>query len=221
MLVAENIRKRFGRNLVLRSVSFSLHPGELVILRGDNGSGKSTLLSCLASVLRPDEGVVKIFGSSKFHAEQLRLMGYASQWPMLYAELTVRENLEMFGVAYGLVDVKGRVCEVLEEFSLGEFKDTRVRYCSQGVMQRVSLAKSILHHPKLLLLDEPFSHLDRSSSDRLEAFIREQVSANVGVLLSSHHERFQNGEKFVRTVELSNGVLQKYSEEVCMQGRTL
>src|SRR5919108_5865312 len=156
LLTLENVSKLFGRFAALRHFSASVEPGRLYAIFGENGAGKSTLLRIVAGLARPTSGKLR------FASEPPRL-GYMSHASMLYDELSAMENLRYFGSLYGL-HTQVHLQIAMDSVGLDPRLERRVGDYSQGMRQRLSLARAVLHDPELLLLDEPFSNLDPDSA---------------------------------------------------------
>ncbi len=176
------LTRRFGKREALGGVSLNIEPGERIALLGPNGSGKSTLLRILATLLRPTGGQAEIAGHNveQEPAAVRRRLGTVFQSPSLDLKLSVRENLDLQGHLYGLRGalLAERVAEMLERFSLSARAKDRVETLSGGMKRRVELAKTLLHHPDFLLLDEPSTGLDPAA--RMEFW---------NTLLALHAER--------------------------------
>lgn len=157
MIKVRGLSKRFGRRSVLKDINFELNSGKVAIL-GYNGAGKSTLAKIIAGILRPTEGEVRVFGKDPSTSPDVRKrIGIATHNPMLYGELTVRENLKFYAKIYGK---QRKIEELAERFGFSDYLDTKVNELSRGYLQRVSLAKAIINDPDLLILDEITSGLD-------------------------------------------------------------
>ena len=157
-----SLRRDYNERPVLRDVSLELAAGQTLAVIGPNGAGKSTLLRILATLLRPTSGEVEVLGAEvPRHAWKARgRIGYLAHEPLLYRELTVRENLE-FNARLQRVDRPGeRIATLLESAGLARRGDELVRNLSAGMLQRTAICRALLHEPELLLLDEPRSHLD-------------------------------------------------------------
>jgi len=175
VVAVSNVIKQFGRFAALRGVSAEFSSGKLYGILGDNGAGKTTLLRTLAGLTRPTSGRVTVLGAQKFH-DVCHQVGYMAHPSLLYDEMSGRENLEYFARLYGITD--GSHCaEAIRAVGLDPGLTRPVGQYSQGMRQRMSLARALLNDPKILLLDEPFSNVDsHSAADmvRLLANIRDQ-----------------------------------------------
>ena len=162
VIVLENLVKFFGRFAALRGVSASFAPGKLYVIVGDNGAGKSTLLRVIAGLMQPSQGSVTLLGA-KAAREVAHRIGYMGHAPLLYDELDGMENLRYFAGLYNLHD--DAMCrEAMLRVGLDPQLERRVGQFSQGMRQRLSLARAVLHDPELILLDEPFSNVDIHSA---------------------------------------------------------
>ena len=187
-LTIDDVSRDYGRRRALSHVSLTLQPGQLVALLGPNGAGKSTLLGVLATLIRPSTGSIH-YGdhSDKEATAGLRAqIGFLSHDLQLYAELTARENLELFAGLYGLEDPASRATEALDRSGLGSRADDVVDGYSRGMCQRLALERSLIHDPRLVLLDEPFTGLDETSAQRLTDRLRWLKDAQRIVLLATH-----------------------------------
>jgi heme ABC exporter ATP-binding subunit CcmA len=183
----ENVSRMFGRFPALRKISISFNSGRCYVLLGENGAGKSTLLRILAGLLEPSLGSARILSDGKPDkiANQRARIGYMSHAPMLYDELTAKENLRYFAGLY-------RTCscltpaEALLAVGLDPTLTRPVGQFSQGMRQRTSLARVLLPQPNLLLLDEPFSNMDAASAGKMVALLGQLRAANRTVVLTTH-----------------------------------
>ena len=178
-----NLIKQFGRFAALRGVTAEFAAGKLYAILGDNGAGKTTLLRTLAGLNHPSSGSVTILGTTRLH-DICREVGYMAHPSLLYDEMSGMENLAYFARLYGLGDGVAdrktggdRTADVIRAVGLDPDLTRPVGQYSQGMRQRMSLARALLNDPKILLLDEPFSNVDlRSARDmvRLLAGLRDQ-----------------------------------------------
>ena len=162
VISVSNLIKQFGRFAALRGVSADFAGGKLYAILGDNGAGKTTLLRTLAGLNQPSSGQVTILGASKFH-DVCQQVGYMAHPSLLYDEMSGMENLAYFARLYGIAD-GSRCAEVIRAVGLDPELTRPVGQYSQGMRQRMSLARALLHDPKILLLDEPFSNVDIHSA---------------------------------------------------------
>lgn len=168
-VVLENLVKFFGRFAALRDVSASFTPARLYVILGDNGAGKSTLLRVISGLAQPSQGRFTLLGSNSLRAVAHRV-GYMGHAPMLYDELSGMENLRYFAGLYGLSG--DEVCrQAMQTVGLDPDLSRRIGQYSQGMRQRLSLARAVLHDPELILLDEPFSNVDVHSAREMAAVL--------------------------------------------------
>ena len=181
---ARRLTKRFGRSTALREIDFELEAGRCHVLFGRNGAGKSTLLLIAATLLRPSSGEI-FFGGDRYEDlgdEVRRRIGLVSHQSFLYPDLTVHENLEFYARLYGS---SASASEALVWADLDLRRDSPVRSLSRGMLQRLSVARALLHRPKLLLLDEPYTGLDALSSERLSTRVSD-AKGETSILLTTH-----------------------------------
>ena len=188
MLKAVNLTKTFGSRKVLRGLSISIEPGEIVSLIGVNGAGKTTLLRILSDLTRAEIGQVLFNNtpSRRDPAGYRRQIGVVLHAPMLYGNLSARENLMFFSRLYQLPDAVERIDELLEVVNLRSRANDLVRSFSRGMQQRLSIARALLHDPACLLLDEPYTGLDQDSSHVFETIILRAAEDKKMVLLATH-----------------------------------
>jgi heme exporter protein A len=167
----DGLTRRYGDRVALDRVSFSVREGSTLAVFGPNGAGKTTLLKVLSTLLRPHEGSVNVLGCSlPDEAWKLRgQIGYLGHEPTLYRSLTARENLRFAARLHGVGDE--RVDDLLAAVGLSRRGDDRVEEFTRGMKQRVAAARSVLHSPRLLLLDEPWSAVDPHAVGLLEPLI--------------------------------------------------
>jgi ABC-type multidrug transport system ATPase subunit len=175
VITVSNLIKQFGRFAALRGVTAEFSGGKLYAILGDNGAGKTTLLRTLAGLNQPSSGTFAILGSSRFR-DICQQVGYMAHPSLLYDEMSGMENLEYFARLYGITS-RTRCAEVIRAVGLDPELARPVGQYSQGMRQRMSLARALLNDPKILLLDEPFSNVDLHSATemvRLLAGIRDR-----------------------------------------------
>jgi heme exporter protein A len=163
--------RAYGERVALRDVSVSVDTGQTLVVFGPNGAGKSTLLRVLATLLRPHAGSARVLGCelpAQAWSARGRL-GFLGHDPLLYADLTARENLRYFARLYGVDE--SRVDESLARVELTRRGDEPVRTLSRGMVQRIAACRAVLHEPELLLLDEPRANLDPAASQLLEPLL--------------------------------------------------
>ena len=208
MLVATDLSKYYGLRPVLRHVSLAVTQGEFVAILGPNGAGKTTLLRVLATLVRPDGGKLSIGGADVLqHPQQARAqIGMVSHQPLVYPDLTAFENLTFYARMYGVgrKDEQALVTGVLDRVDLLRRAQEPVRTFSRGMLQRLAIGRAILHDPALLLLDEPYTGLDQTSANRLNALLRELAVAGRAVVMTTH-EYNRGLEGVTRAVYLKAG----------------
>lgn len=191
MLTARGLTRDFGARHALRDVSLEVAAGETVALLGANGAGKSTLLGILAGILRPTAGNATVAGLQVPGDETRlgRVVGFVPQGESLYPELTVRENLMFFGRAHGVArrDATERIGQLSRDLGLDDRLGDRAGALSGGLRQRATIAASLMHDPKVLLLDEPAAGLDLLARERLGATLRALRGRERAILVSTHH----------------------------------
>jgi heme exporter protein A len=199
LLEATSLERRFGAARALRGVSLSVRAGECHLIAGPNGAGKSTLLRLLAGLARPSAGSVLLEGQllagrpprsgvpvPAAEPTLRRHLGLLSHQSQLYDDLTAGENLAFAARLHGLDDPEGRARGGLAAVGLAERVDTPVRKLSRGMIQRVAFARAILHEPRLILLDEPFTGMDPVSSDAVRERLGGLIRSGCALVLVTH-----------------------------------
>lgn len=174
-LAARGLTRRFGYRVVVRDVTLSVAAGETVLLVGHNGAGKTTLIRLLAGLLKPTKGGVEHSGT----------LGMVAHHSMLYDALTARENLEFYARLHG-VEVCDRIDGLLERMGLAPHGDRRVATFSRGMVQRLAIARALLHEPTALLLDEPLTGLDEAASVIVRDVLRDLRERGCAVIVATH-----------------------------------
>jgi len=189
LLEAGGLQRSFGRVRILRGLDLTIREGEALAVVGPNGAGKTTLLRILAGLMRPTAGQIRVLGQplEQGSAQTRSAIGLLSHQTLLYDDLTLLENLTFAARLYG-VDRPRQVAEAaLAQAGLGDRADELPRRLSRGLLQRAAIARALLHRPKVLLLDEPFTSLDAAAADRLRADLRIRLAEGLGVVLVTHH----------------------------------
>jgi heme exporter protein A len=181
--------KSFGHQMALRGVNLDVNEGEFLALFGPNGAGKTTLMRTVCSLARPTSGTVRVHGEDlgKSATSLRRHVGFISHNSLLYADLTPDENLLFFARMYELDKAQSRIDAVLEQVGLKARRRDPVRTFSRGMVQRLAIARAILHDPALMLLDEPYTGLDLQAADMLRRILQELAAAGRTVILTTHN----------------------------------
>jgi ABC-2 type transport system ATP-binding protein len=191
ILDVRGLGRRFGDFDAVRDVTFQVPAGEIFGYLGANGAGKSTTIRMLCGLLAPTTGTASVLGHDVVRAPEAvkRGIGYMSQRFSLYPDLTVAENLDFFGGAYGLSGraLRGRIDAVVDEAGLAPVRDRLTAALPGGIQQRVALANALLHDPRLLFLDEPTAGVDPAARREFLAIVRRRVRAGATVFLTTHY----------------------------------
>ena len=192
IIEVKNITKRFNDKLVLDNISYEVEQGEIFGFIGPNGAGKSTLINIMTSLLTPDSGTITICGYDilKDPIKAKACIGYVPQDLALMEELNAYDNLEFFGALYGLKGkvLKERISEALKVTGLEENRKQKVKKFSGGMKRRLNLAVAILHHPKVLILDEPTVGVDPQSRNHIFSFVKNICKEwGTTVIYTSHY----------------------------------
>lgn len=191
VMSAVGLGKRFGELEAVRDVSFEIGPGETYGLLGPNGAGKTTSISIIAGLLEPDAGIVTVKGQriTTRSTDPKRAVGLVPQDLAIYPDLTARENLRFFGRLYGMetVELRRRVSEVLEVIGLAERANDRAKEYSGGMKRRLNIGIGLLHHPDLLILDEPTVGVDPQSRNAILESVEHLSTEGMAVLYTTHY----------------------------------
>jgi len=190
VLEVEGLAKRYGDVLALRDLTVKVDQGECLVLLGRNGAGKTTALRCMAGVLLPSAGMVRVDGidAADDPAGVRALVGLMPEVPGLYERMSARAYLDHFGAIYDLSpELRGRrIDELLELFELSDAGDRWLGTYSKGMRQKVALIRATLHHPRLMLADEPTSALDPDSARRAWIYLKDLQKEGCALVICTH-----------------------------------
>ena len=178
MIRATGLEKRYGPKRVLRGLDFELERGGFLVVTGPNGAGKTTLLRLCAGLAIPTGGTLEV-------EPERGGIGFLGHEPLVYRELTVLENLDLYGRLYHVLERRERIGMLLERFGLWDSRGVRASALSRGQLQRLALCRSLLHRPELLILDEPFAGLDAEGSELLDRELA-GMRARRTILVATH-----------------------------------
>jgi ABC-type multidrug transport system ATPase subunit len=188
IVIADGVIKQFGRFAALRGVSADFAPGRLYVILGDNGAGKTTLLRTIAGLAQPTRGTISVLDSKEIKTVRAQI-GYMAHPSLLYDEMSGMENLRYFAGLYGMSDDRSanrRCREVISSVKLDPELPRPVGQYSQGMRQRMSLARALLNDPQLLLLDEPFSNVDSRSAQEMAGLLAQMRDRGKTLLVVTH-----------------------------------
>jgi heme exporter protein A len=205
MIQVQGLAKAFGRHIVLRDVNIDLPRGKRLAIVGPNGAGKTTLFRILATLSKPTKGTVRVAGLDlATDAEDARRqIGYLSHQPLLYDYLTGQENLEFFGRMYDVPNLNRRITDVLDHVGMNTRRNDLVRTYSRGMRQRLAIARSLLHNPAILLLDEPYTGLDQQAEEMLDALLVGGSDTPRTIMLTTHN--LEQGLRLSDSIAILNG----------------
>jgi len=187
---AHNLTKFYGEYCAVNNVNFTVPRGSTVGLLGSNGAGKTTTIAMIMGLVTPTSGRVSVLGQDMFSKGHrvLKKMNFQSPYVAMPAQLTIRENLNVFGRLYGVKELKSRIDTLVDEFDLSELLNLQTGSLSAGQKTRVSLAKALINNPEVLLLDEPTASLDPDRAQWVRQLLRDyQKKHQATILLSSHN----------------------------------
>ncbi len=191
IVIVTDLVKQFGRFAALRGVSAEFVPGRLYAILGDNGAGKTTLLRALAGLMRPTRGSISVLGTTDLRSV-CGQVGYMAHPSLLYDEMSGMENLRYFAQLYGISD-QARCASVISAVKLDPTLARPVGQYSQGMRQRMSLARALLNDPKILLLDEPFSNVDVRSAREMVGLLTHLRAAGKTLFVVTHQAALLEG----------------------------
>lgn len=206
-LSVKDLCKSYGSKIAVDKVSFEVSQNEIVGLLGPNGAGKTTTINMILGVLEPDAGTIAIEGYdiARQRPKALERTNFAAVYAPLPGNLTVHQNLRIFGLLYGVKNLSARIPALLREFNLDAFRNTKCGVLSSGEQTRVCLAKAMLNSPHLLLLDEPTASLDPSVAKDIRARIREFAAKGTAGVLWTSHNMYEVEEVCDRVLFISSG----------------
>ncbi len=209
IIEVNGLTRSFGKIVALECIDLNLREGEFLTVFGPNGAGKTTLIGVLSTLVKPTSGKILFFGKSvKDDSNHLRRsIGVIEHQPLLYNRLTALENLKFYGRMYGIDPLEERIEEVLEEVHLLERANDISGTFSRGMLQRLSIARAMLHQPLVYLLDEPYSGLDQHSGDRLRDMLAKLKSQGKTILMTTHNME-RGFELSDRNVIMVNGKIE-------------
>lgn len=207
VLSVQSLSKTYADIRAVDDVSFSVARGEIVGLLGPNGAGKTTTINMILSVLAPTSGNIVIDGHdvTKQRSQALSRTNFAAVYAPLPGNLTVLQNLRVFGLLYSVKNLKERIAELITLFNLEHLKNTKCGVLSSGEQTRVCLAKALLNKPSLLLLDEPTASLDPATAQDIRATIRRIADQNNCGILWTSHNMYEVEQVCDRVLFLSKG----------------
>ncbi len=209
ILSVKNLSKNYRKIEAVKDISFAVEAGEIVGLLGPNGAGKTTIISMILGILEPDGGSIEIMGRSMGKeadkiASDLNFSAIYTQVPL---NLSVMQNLKIFGLLYGTPGLSKKIQSLLEEFDLKRFSKTKAGLLSSGELSRLNLAKALINEPKLLLLDEPTASLDPSVAGDVREKIRSYVDRTGAAVVWTSHNMTEIEKMCTKVLVLSGGRL--------------
>lgn len=186
MIKVERVTKRFGDNIALNQISFSINEGEIFGFLGPSGSGKTTMINILTGQLQANSGKTELLGkdSQKLLPSDFEELGLVGDTSGYYEKLSLYNNLLLFARLYGIS--KSRIEEILKQVGLYDSKDTPAEKLSTGMRQRMLLARALINYPKVLFLDEPTSGLDPTTSKKIHKLLQELKERGTTIFLTTH-----------------------------------
>ena len=188
MIEVSRLWKSYGPVDALRGIDLKIEKGEFLTVFGPNGAGKSTLLKILSTIIRPTSGKVNTDGIdiSSANEDARRRIGVISHKAFLYGNLSAKENLLFFGRLYDLPDLEKRIDELLTEVGLAHRANDMVRTFSRGMLQRLTIARAIIHNPAIILLDEPYTGLDQHAARMLTNLLKKLHTEDKTIVMTTH-----------------------------------
>jgi ABC-2 type transport system ATP-binding protein len=202
-----DLRKQYGNTLAVDGISFDVRRNEIVGLLGPNGAGKTTTINMILGVLEPSSGAIFIEGINiaTHRTKALERTNFAAVYAPLPGNLTVYQNLRIFGLIYGVKHLSKRIEELIRDFELERFRHVKCGVLSSGEQTRVGLAKAMVNRPQLLLLDEPTASLDPATARDIRIKIRDFALQGTGGVLWTSHNMYEVEDVCDRVLFLSHG----------------
>src|SRR5437588_12965792 len=207
VLAVENLSKKYGELMAWDGISFEVVRGEIVGLLGPNGAGKTTTINMVLGVLEPTAGSIRIedIDVARQRSKALDRTNFAAVYAPLPGNLTVYQNLRVFGLIYGVKNLPERIESLLKEFELERFRNTKAGVLSSGEQTRLCLAKAMLNKPHLLLLDEPTASLDPATAAEIRTVIRDFAACGSSGVLWTSHNMYEVEDVCHRVLFMSRG----------------
>jgi len=207
VLSVDRLRRLYGDTVAVDGVSFEVGQGEIVGLLGPNGAGKTTTINMILGVLEATSGTIRIEGAdiATSRSRALERTNFAAVYAPLPGNLTVYQNLRVFGLMYGVKGIPERIDSLLDQFDIKKLRHVKCGVLSSGEQTRVCLAKAMLNRPNLLLLDEPTASLDPSAARDIRTQVREYVSRDKAGALWTTHNMYEVADVCDRVLFLSRG----------------
>jgi ABC-2 type transport system ATP-binding protein len=207
VLMVDRLCKSYGATTAVNGVSFSVGHSEIVGLVGPNGAGKTTIINMILGVLEPTSGTVVVDGLNigANRSRALQRTNFAAVYAPLPGNLTVYQNLHVFGLIYGVRGLAERIDTLLEQYELERFRNVKCGLLSSGEQTRVGLAKAMLNRPRLLLLDEPTASLDPAAARDIRMRIHEFAALDSAAILWTSHNMYEVEKVCGRVLFLSRG----------------
>ena len=190
MIEVKNLQKKFETIEAVKKIDFNIKKNQTIALLGPNGCGKTTTIGMLLGLITPSSGQIFINESELNYKDHqfLNIMNFASPYVELPKKLTVLENLKVYGRMYLIKNLKDKIEQIVEDLNLKNFLNKKTGELSSGQKNRVSLAKSLINNPKILLLDEPTASLDPDTGDYIRSYLEKyKTENNISILLASHN----------------------------------
>lgn len=203
LLAIKDVVKNYGKYTAVDNISFEVNNDKIFGLLGPNGAGKTSLIRIITSITRPDEGTIKLNGKN-INLDTIRDIGYMPEERGLYKKMKVGEHLIYLGRLKGLTsqDVRKQVKEWLEKFEISDWWNKKIEELSKGMQQKVQFIATVLHQPKLLILDEPFSGLDPVNTNLIKDEIMHLHKNGTSIIFSTH--RMEQVEEICQRIVLMN-----------------